>query len=172
MVRIVAVILLVTACAVPASAQHTADSWKVGVGAGAGIPASLAAIRFSAPETPHSGFDLVLARVGSVGSTHLGPACIAQVRWMRGGRAPSGYSRHWIFGVMAMRATSSTLVIFPGNQRVETIDEDVIVMPRVGYGWDRTTRRGTRLGLELTTGSAGESAGLMLANAFVAWGPK
>ena len=39
------------------------------------------------------------------------------------------------------------------------------------YGWDGITRRGTRIGFEVTTGAVGNEKPVMFANAFVMWGP-
>ena len=51
------------------------------------------------------------------------------------------------------------------------VDTRTLVIPRVGCGWDRVTRKGARAGIELTTGSAREEQGFFFANAFLMWGP-
>ena len=157
--------------AATARAQDTTESWKFGVSGAAGLPSSLGSVRVGAPLGPKVGVDFAVARLTGWGDMEIGPAYISQVRYMRGGRKASGDSRYWIFGILGMHATSSTLIIYPGNVRKYLVEESVMVMPRVGYGWDHLTRRGTRIGVELTTGAAGEQAGLMLANVFVMWGP-
>lgn len=162
---------LVVLLAPAVRAQEPAESWKIGVAAAAGVPAGLAGVRASGPITPKVGIDLAVTRLTAIGDLSMGPAYMTQVRWMRGGRSASGDGRYWIFGAMLMNTTSSTLVIYPGNVRRYLYEDQTWVMPRFGYGWDRQTRRGTRFGLELTTGAAGEEAGLMLANVFVMWGP-
>jgi hypothetical protein len=169
--RIAPVALLLLMCAGPARAQGARESWTIGAAGAAGWPAALASVRAGAALGTHAGIDVALARLTSSWYDDFSPAVITQVRWSRGGRKPSGDSRYWIFGVLAMKARSSTLIIYPGNVRKYLVEESIVAMPRVGYGWDHITRRGTRVGLELTTGSAGEEAGLMLANVFVMWGP-
>ena len=169
--RMVPVALLLLMWAGPARAQGARESWSVGVTGAAGLPLSLASVRAGASLGEHAGIDVAIARLSTGWYDHLSPAVMTQVRWCRGGRSAAGDSRYWIFGAMVMKARSSTLVIYPGNVRKSFVEESIVGMPRVGYGWDHITRRGTRLGLELTTGSAGEEAGLMLANVFVMWGP-
>ncbi len=159
------------ACAASATAQDTREQWKVGVTAAAGIPSGLGGIRVGAPMGNHAGIDLAVARLTGWGDMDLGPAYITHVRWTRGGRSPSGDSRYWIFGALFMNMTSTTTVVYPGNVRHYLVERDTVGMPRFGYGWDHVTRRGTRVGLELTTGAAGEQAALMLANVIVMWGP-
>jgi len=152
-------------------AQDSRESWTAGVSGGAGLPSSLGSVRVGAPLGPKVGVDFAVARLTNVGGTGTGPAYITQVRWMRGGRQVTGNSRYWIFGVLGMRATSSTLVIYPGDVRRYLVENQTVVMPRFGYGWDHIARNGARVGVELTTGASGEQAGLMLANVFVMWGP-
>jgi len=171
MARIARLTLLLLICAATARAQAPRESWTVGVSGGAGVPASLASVRVGTALGPKAGVDIAVARLANAGGLLDSPAFITQVRWMRGGRKESGDSRYWIFGVLGTHVTSSTLVIFPGNVRQYLVEEQTIVMPRLGYGWDHITRRGARIGVELTTGAAGEEAGLLLANAFVMWGP-
>jgi hypothetical protein len=154
-----------------AAAQERIEPLNVGVSAAAGLPSSVGAIRFGAPLGEHAGVDLAVGRLNSFGGMQTGPAYIAHVRWIRGGRAASGSSRYWIFGALGMHTTSSTLVIYPGDVRRYLVKDEMVMMPRFGYGWDQITRRGMRVGFELTTGAAGEQAGLMLANLFVTWGP-
>jgi len=158
-------------CSAPARAQGTRESWTVGVTGAAGLPAALASVRAGAALGEHAGIDVALAKLTPSWYDELSPAVIAQVRWIRGGRSASGDSRYWIFGALAMKARSSTLIIYPGNVQKSVVDETMVSMPRFGYGWDHVTRRGARIGVELTTGAAGEQAGLMLANVFVMWGP-
>jgi hypothetical protein len=169
--RILLSALVLLWCSAPARAQGTRESWTVGVTGAAGLPAALASVRAGTSLGEHAGIDVAVARLTPGWYDDLSPAVIAQVRWIRGGRSASGDSRYWIFGVLGMQARSSTLVIYPGNVRTYLVDESAVVMPRVGYGWDHISRRGTRFGLELTAGGAGEQAGLMLANVFVMWGP-
>src|SRR5262249_8543048 len=169
--RIVSGAFLLLFCSTAARAQDTRESWTVGVSGAAGLPSHLASVRAGASLGEHAGIDVALARLSGGWSDHLSPAFITQVRWIRGGRTVAGDSRYWIFGALVMQARSSTTIIYPGNVRKYLVEEHTIAMPRVGYGWDHVTRRGTRVGLELSTGSAGEQAGLMLANAFVMWGP-
>jgi hypothetical protein len=166
---VVSVFLILVGAA--AAAQERVEPLNVGVSAAAGLPSSVGAVRFGAPLGEHAGVDLAVGRLNGFGRTRTGPAYIAHVRWIRGGRAASGGSRYWIFGALGMHTTSSTLVIYPGDVRRYLVKDETVVMPRIGYGWDRITRHGMRVGLELTTGAAGEQAGLMLANVFVTWGP-
>lgn len=168
---IAATVLLVVIPAAPAAAQEPVESWKLGVTAAAGWPAGLGALRASGPIGPNAGLDLAVARLTGIGEMETGLAYITHVRWIRGGRKPSGASRYWVFGTLFMRTRSSTLVVYPGNVRTYLVEDRLWVMPRLGYGWDHVTRRGTRAGIELTTGAAGEQAGLVLANVFLMWGP-
>lgn len=163
--------LLLVLCASAVRAQDPGESWQVGVAAAAGLPAGLAGVRVSGPITPTVGIDLAVTRLTPIGDMRTGPAYITHVRWMRGGRAASGNGRYWIFGGLVMNTRSSTLIVYPGNVRKYLVEDDTWLMPRFGYGWDHLTRRGARFGAELTTGAAGEEAGLMLANVFVVWGP-
>jgi hypothetical protein len=173
--RIGVVTLVLGLLAAPAGAQHTRESWKVGVTASAGFPAALGGFRFSAPLAPKAGIDLIVGTpVGKHGNQPgdgYGRMFISHIRWIHGGRDESGASRYLIFGVMGMRARWSTPIIYPGNVRTYLVTDDTLVGPRVGYGWDGITRRGTRVGVELTTGAVGEERPVMFANAFVMWGP-
>ena len=171
MLRVGCLALLLLVWPIGARAQDAAEPWTFGVSGAAGLPSSLGSVRVGAPLGPKVGIDLAVARLTGFAGTVTGPAYITQVRWMRRGRKSSGDSRYWIFGVLGMRATSSTLVIYPGDVRRYLVTDQTLIMPRFGYGWDHIARRGIRIGLELTTGAAGEEAGLMLANFFVMWGP-
>jgi hypothetical protein len=166
--RIGVLVAAVLCGAVPAAAQDRVEPVSVGVTAGAGYPAGLAGVRIAGPLGRHGGVDFA---IGHVTNGQREPAYLAHLRWIRGGRRASGNSRYWIFGALVTHETSSTLVVFPGNERQTVVERRTLVMPRVGYGWDHVTRHGARGGIELTTGSAGEEAGLLLANAFVTWGP-
>jgi hypothetical protein len=170
--RICLIALVVVLAAAAARAQDSIETVKVGVSAAAGLPAGLAGLRLSVPAGPKLGVDFSVTRLTGIGGLdEMGPAYITHVRWMRGGRAASGEGRYWIFGVLFMDFRTSTLIIYPGNVRKTIYEDQTWLMPRFGYGWDHVTRRGTRYGLELTTGAAGEEAGLMLANVFLMWGP-
>ena len=173
--RMGAITLVLGLLAAPAAGQDRRESWKLGVTASAGFPTSLGGFRFSAPLAPKAGLDLIVGTpVGDHGNQPgdgYGRLFISHVRWIRGGRDESGASRYWIFGVMGMHARWSTLVIYPGNVRKYLVTDEALVGPRVGYGWDAITRRGTRLGVELTTGAVGEEMPVMFANVFVMWGP-
>ncbi len=173
--RIGAVMLVLGLLAAPAGAQDRRESWKLGVTASAGFPTAIGGFRFSAPLAPKAGIDLIVGTpVGDHGNQPgdgYGRMFISHVRWIRGGRDESGASRYWIVGVMGMHARWSTLVIYPGNLRTYLVTDQTLVGPRVGYGWDGITRRGTRLGVELTTGAVGEEMPVLFANAFVMWGP-
>ena len=167
--RTAALVAAVLLCgAVPAAAQGVVEPISLGVTAGLGVPANLVGVRIAGPLGRHGGLDFAIARLTKGASD---PAYITHVRWIRGGRAASGNSRYWILGTLVAHESSSTLMIFPGNERRYLVERRTLVVPRIGYGWDRVTRHGARAGVELTTGSAGEQAGLLLANAFVTWGP-
>jgi len=169
------VTLVLGLIAMPAGAQERRESWKLGLTASAGFPTALGGFRFSAPLASKAGIDLIVGMPagdhGNQPGDGYGRVFISQVRWIRGGRGESGASRYWIFGVMGMHARWSTLVIYPGNRRTYLVTDKALVGPRVGYGWDRITRRGTRVGVELTTGAVGEEMPVLFANTFVMWGP-
>jgi hypothetical protein len=173
--RIGAVTLVIGLFAAPAGAQDGRESWKLGVTASAGFPTALGGFRVSAPLAPKAGIDLMVGLpVGDHGNQPgdgYGRMFISHIRWIRAGRDESGASRYWIFGVMGMRSRWSTPIIYPGNVRKYLVTDDTLVGPRVGYGWDGITRRGTRVGFEVTTGAVGEEKPVMFANAFVMWGP-
>ncbi len=164
--RSVAMLVLLATSA--ARAQGRIEPLNVGVTAALGVPAGLGAVRVGGPLGGHAGIDVA---IGQLTGASRNPACITHVRWIRGGRAESGASRYWIAGLLVTHETSSTLIVFPGNERRTLVERRTLIMPRVGYGWDHVSQHGMRAGLELTTGSAGEEAGLMLANVFLSWGP-
>jgi hypothetical protein len=175
MQRIGAAMLVLGLLAAPAGARDHRESWKLGVTASAGFPTSLGGFRFSAPLAPKAGIDLIVGTPAGNHGNHpgdgYGRVFISHIRWIRDGRAESGDSRYWIFRVMRMHARWSTLVIYPGNVRKYLVTDETLVGPRVGYGWDGITRRGTRFGVELTTGAVGEEMPVLFANVFVMWGP-
>ncbi|HTM24846.1 MAG TPA: hypothetical protein VL225_06615 [Vicinamibacterales bacterium] len=147
------------------------ESWKIGASGAAGFPAFAGGLRVSAPLGPKGGVDFAAVRLGGGHAVGSSPGYIAHVRWMRGGRKPSGGSRYWIFGAMWMRQATSTTYIFPGHVVQTVEDRHTLVIPRFGYGWDHVDRHGTRVGFEATTGAAGEEQGFIFANVFVMWGP-
>lgn len=165
--RIAGFITLVVSSAAPISFAQ--ESWKAGGLAGAGIPAAIGGLRLSVPAGPKAGFDLDLASVGH--GFGLGPVIVTDVRWMRGGRAANGNGRYWILGTAFSRYTNSTRVYYPGRQVTYLTDRHFIVLPRIGYGWDHVAPNGVRAGVDLTSGAAGETEAMLLATAFVMWGP-
>jgi hypothetical protein len=50
------------------------------------------------------------------------------------------------------------------------VEHKPIVVPQIGYGWDRVLKNGARGGIELSTGG-GEEGPVAFVHAFVAWGP-
>jgi hypothetical protein len=156
-----------------ARAQEGRDTWSVGVTGAAGFPAARVDGRLSLPMTPTIGIDLSAGHLaGNLGGDDsFGPIYITSVRWMRGGRASSGASRYWIFGTHLVGVRQTTPVIFPGRDTQYLVEHKTLVVPRIGYGWDRVSRRGIRAGLELTTGAAGEEAPFVFANVFLMVGP-
>jgi hypothetical protein len=170
-------ILALGAAASSAAAQDgfetpgTVESWKIGASGAVGVPALAGGLRISAPLGPKWGVDFAAVRLEAASATRAAPGYIAHVRWMRGGRKPSGNSRYWIFGAMWMRQATSTTYIFPGHVVRTVEDRHTLVIPRFGYGWDHVDRHGTRVGFEATTGAAGEEQGFIFANVFVMWGP-
>jgi hypothetical protein len=166
--RIGTLAALVILCARAAHAQNVVEPVNVGVTAGVGFPAGLGGVRIAGPLGGHGGVDFAIARLTK---GERDPAYITHLRWSRGGRAASGNSRYWIVGALVAHETSSTVVVFPANDRHTLVERRTLVMPRFGYGWDHVTRHGARAGLELTAGAAGEEQGLLLANVFVTWGP-
>jgi hypothetical protein len=156
---------------VPAPASTViSEPLTFGVGGALGFPLAMGTVRLSAPLGPKAGIDFAVGRLAG-GRDSLGRPFLTHVRWMRGGRKPSGDSRYWIVGAMLVRYSTSTLVIFPGHVRRYMGETRTLAIPRFGYGWDHLTRRGMRAGVELTTGAAGEEAGFLFANAFLMWGP-
>jgi hypothetical protein len=158
-----------------ASGQDARESWKVGVVAATGFPPALGAVRLSAALGPTTGIDFFVGRMagypGGEPGDGFGPVFATHVRWMRGGRSTTGDSRYWVFGVLATTMHSSTLIIYPGGVRRYLVDDHAAVGPRVGYGWDHITRRGTRVGAELTTGAIAEETPVVFASVFLLWGP-
>jgi hypothetical protein len=159
--------LLAFLCAAaPAAAQQ--ESLNAGVSGAVGFPSFAGGVRIGTPLGPKAGGDLSIVRLAGASDASL--STIAHLRWIRGGRKPSGDSRYWIGGVMFTSVTSSTTYLFPG-QRITRRERHTLVVPRIGYGWDHVSANGARAGFELTTGAAGEEAGFMFANVFVTWGP-
>jgi len=158
--------LLVFLCAAPARAQQ--ESFNAGVSGAVGFPSFAGGVRIGGPLGPKFGGDLSVVGLG--GAVAATPATIAHVRWMRGGRKPSGDSRYWIGGVMFTTITTSTRYVYPGNTVITQVDHHTLVVPRIGYGWDHVAANGARAGFELTTGAAGEEEGFVFANVFVTWG--
>jgi hypothetical protein len=157
--------LLVFLCAAPAGAQQ--ESFNAGVSGALGFPSSAIGVRIGGPLGPKFGGDLSV--VGLAGAIKATPATIVHVRWMRGGRKPSGDSRYWIGGVMFTGITTSTRYVFP-DRVITREDHHTLIVPRIGYGWDHVAGNGARAGFELTTGAAGEEEGFIFANAFLTWG--
>lgn len=159
-----------------ASAQDVRESINVGVTGAVGLPPALGGVRLGAPLGPRAGIDVFVARMsryaGEESGDGFGLVFATHVRWMRGGRASTGSSRYWIFGVLATSMRTSTLVIYPGGVRKYQIDDRPAIGPRFGYGWDQVTRAGLRYGAELTTGAIAEETPVMFVNVFLTWGPR
>lgn len=149
----------------------TREPPAVGVAASNGLFGWVAAVRASAPIDDHWAFDATVGHISGQGRTASGPQGVsasAQVRWLRGGRRPSGASGHWIFGVMMQHAIDRTEIRFP-NRTIVTRSDFVNVTPQIGYGWDRAHRSGARYGLELSTGGNTNGPSQYI-QVFVVWG--
>lgn len=155
-------------CLLPQTA-FAQQSWSVGGLAGTGIPFGIGGLRVSVPGTPTVTIDFDIARVGP--DTGLGRVFVADFRWMRHDRSANGNGRYWIFGAAFADKTSTTTLVYPGHQVERLTMRRGLVIPRLGYGWDHVAHNGLRAGLDLTTGAAGEEAGMMLGTVFVTWGP-
>jgi hypothetical protein len=100
------------------------------------------------------------------------PAAPSPSRRSRGGRplCASGQVRRKIFGILRVNETVRYYAS-AGREVWEVVEHKSATMPQIGYGWDWQGRRGTRLGMELTTGSEGEAGPRFFAKLFVVWGP-
>lgn len=129
---------------------------------------ALSAIRVSIPAGHKAAVDL------DIGQVHTGDepnrAFGAQVRWLWRGRTTTGASGYVLFGVLRLNETHRYFVS-ANRQRWEVAERKSPTMPQFGYGWDWQARAGTRLGLELTAGSEGESGPRAFAKLFLVWGP-
>lgn len=152
----------------PARALSTADE-HFGLGGFGGLGTSaLSAIRVSVPLGTTAGLDVDIGRVHTGDDPNR--AIGAQVRWLWRGRATHGGSGYWLFGVLRLNETRRYWA-GAGRERWEVVERRAPTMPQVGYGWDWQGRRGTRLGLELMTGSEGEAGPRAFAKLFIVWGP-
>lgn len=146
-----------------------AKSEHFGIGGfGAVGTAALGAIRLSAPLGAKAGLDV------DIGRTHTredrNAAVGAQVRWLWRGRGTGGNSGYFIFGALRLQETRRYWAS-AGRGRWEVVEHRSPTMPQFGYGWDWLAPSGTRLGLELTTGSEGEAGPRAFAKVFLVWGP-
>lgn len=76
---------------------------------------------------------------------------------------------YWVFGLTVVNYTARTEIRFPGRTIIET-ERKTAAAPHVGVGWDRQTRRGTRLGVELTSGGSESAGPRPFAKVFAVWG--
>lgn len=169
------IIAAVVALSIPPAAGFAQDaavpppaSEHVGIGAfGALGTSTMRAVRVSLPIGGKGGCDLDIGRVHSDGGP--GRALGVQVRYLWRGRKPNGASGYWLFGILNLNETHRYWA-GAGRTRWEVVERESPTMPQVGYGWDWQGRRGTRLGLELTTGSESEGARAFV-RLFAVWGP-
>lgn len=151
------------------------ESITIGATASIGWFGTVGAIRASFPLDDRRGVDLTIGHIGGNGdpakaSGLHGASMAAQLRWMRHGRAASGRSGHWLFGVMAQQGIQRTEIRFPDRTIVD-LRHLVNVTPQVGYGWDRLLNNGARFGIEVSTGG-NERGPSQYIQTFLAWGPR
>lgn len=156
---------LVAQTAPPSTAA--AEHFGIG-GYGALGTSALSALRVSVPLGERAGLDVDIGRVHS--GDRPNRAFGAQVRWLWRGRAEQGGSGYWVVGVLRLNETNRYWAS-AGRARWEVVEYRTPTMPQFGYGWDWQGRRGTRLGLELLTGSEGEAGPRLFAKLFIVWGP-
>lgn len=157
----------------PALAQPR-ESISVGAAGALGVLGNVGAVRISGPAAERWGLDLTVGRVAGHGSPETsalgGASFAAQVRWLWHGRRQSGVSTYWIAGPMIQMGTERTEIRWPDGRRDVITERIANPTLQVGFGVDKLTRRGTRLGLELTTGG-NERGPTMMAMVFAVWGP-
>ena len=162
------------ALAQPRESTPPRESISVGAAAALGVLGNVAALRVSGPAHERWGVDLTVGHVsghGSQSSSGLGGGSVAaQARWLWHGRRGSGLSTYWIAGPMLQMGTERTEIRWPDGRRDVLIEGVANFTLQVGYGVDRLTGRGTRFGVELTTGG-NERGPTMMAMAFAVWGP-
>lgn len=149
-------------------AAATVEHFGIG-GYGALGTSALSAIRLSVPLGDRAGLDVDIGRVHSGDDPNR--AFGAQVRWLWRGREEHGGSGYWVFGVLRLNETYRYWAS-AGRERWEVVEYRTPTLPQFGYGWDWQGRRGTRLGLELLTGSEGEAGPRLFARLFIVWGPR
>ena len=140
-----------------------------GLGAyGAVGTSAIGALRLSLPLGQKAGLDVDVGQVRSRDEPNSSMGI--QVRYLWRGRRATGGSGYFVIGVLRLHETHRILA-GDGRRTWEIVERRTPTMPQVGYGWDWQHRRGTRLGLELTTGSEGEAGPRAFAKLFIVWGP-
>lgn len=163
-----------SAAAQPRDAGERRESISVGAAGALGVLGNVAAVRLSEPLNDRWRIDYTVGRVtghGAVTSSRLGGASVAaHARWLWHGRRLSGLSTYWIAGPMIQTGTERSEIRWPDGRRDITSERIANFTLQVGFGVDRLTARGTRFGMELSTGG-NERGPSMLATAFAVWGP-
>jgi hypothetical protein len=130
-------------------------------------------MRISAPASPRVGLDIAVGHVNGQGDTRSGADGLvfgAQLRWHWHGRRTDGHSGYWLGGPLLMQMTDRTEIRWPGGVTTTIVERTIRTTLQVGYGWDWLSKRGTRAGIELSTGGD-EGGPVPMVKTFLVWGP-